>query len=247
MISKKIFLGISLLCTTLYALESNTNKRDPVAAARRTEYSEKLKQPIEILKQVKCRPERVFEIGAPKCDCTFVSHYRFQHKATIHCVAMMEQSKVFVPLIQLADTFATFSHLHNDIFSREFLLLVFIAYRNLIVNNALKKNMGLKKNVVETIGYVYEKIDTISHEQIIEAIIFLTRELPPFLEQHEFYSDMTWHDWLTKYWWVPPFVLFVTSVNVFRLRLPLLYQKIFTIEKEPSNEIDTNLEDTGIH
>ena len=92
----------------------------------------------------------------------------------------------------------------------------------------------MKNDVVDTITRVYEKLETIPHDQIIEAIELLTAELPPFLEQYEFNTNIPWKQWLTKYWWVPPL-----GVAIFGIRIAMIFFK----SKQTSTETQTPDED----
>ncbi len=194
-----------------------------------------MQQSITVLQKISCKKERFFELWESGCNCTFVTHYHFQNDEIAQCVAAMETSKDFAPLLHLSRDFDNHAHLHDDVFSREYLLLIFIAYRNLIINNAVKKDKHLKKGVMYVMAEVYEAIDSIPPDKILEAIELLTHELPAFLEEHEFNSDMSWKQWLKEHW-VASFVIFIFGIKLLTILIEPIRRRRRRKEKQRKRE-----------
>ena len=185
------------------------------AVTLRLYHAYRLKKSFSFLRQVKCNNKAdFFEANEKECCCIFISNYNFKHPDIALCIKRMETHNNLVPLMSLADEFTKLKLLQNTTFQKEFMILIFTTYRNLIVNNALKYHSPLKKSTLETIAFLYENLENLPLEQILDAIDMLAEELPPLLEKYEFNSDMKWKEWLKKYWWVPPIFLAVFGLRI---------------------------------
>ncbi len=181
----------------------------------RNYYSKRLSKTVALLSEIKCSQQDLFDPSADTtdCDCVFINHHVFSNPSINQCVSEIEREKTLQPLLRLTRNF--YKHVQQQRFLREFIFLMFIATRNIIVNNAVKKNILLKKYTQEHINYIYRNLDAVTVEEILEVIDLLTEELPALLEQYHFYSTKSWKVWLKKYWWTPPLIAIILGLKTY--------------------------------
>lgn len=177
-------------------------------------YAQRLKIAIGLLSSIRCHRDSFFEFSTNEkgCNCIFSSKVQFKHKEIISCIASMEKSSNLEPLIALAHEFSTYRLIRDELFTKEFILLILCIYKNLAVNNMNIRNhqtLALEKIVMN-----YETIQSLPLEQILATIDILTNELPQLLQHYHFYSYKSWKRWLKKYWWVPPVVVITIAARI---------------------------------
>jgi hypothetical protein len=137
--------------------------------------------------------------NAIQIDATF-----FLHPRIIVCIRRIIATASLKPLLALLHT----THKHyfavDQQFLRELFSLIFIIYKQIIFNECAEQTVVLKKTTLETIIEISDKINQLPIAEILNAIDMLINELPPFLEKYEFHTKLTWKEWMSKYWWVPP-------------------------------------------
>ncbi len=202
-------------------------------------YAHRLTKHIHMLQSIRCNKDRFFEDTSECCNCTFVSQYTFTHPEIKRCIKQMEKRNTLAPLIDLFHSFSKLKLIQDNLFLKEFLLLVLTAYRNLVINNANKKGVTIKKSTLDTVALLYENIDHLPLEQILDVIDLLADELPPLIEKYEFMSDIKWKAWLKKYWWVPPFIF-----GMFTLKIALIFKKY--IQPNAATATITDLENPPV-
>ena len=183
-------------------------------------YAHRLQIPIQRLKSIKCNKDTFFEHIENGCDCTFISNYDFQHPAILSCIKKIDVQSSLSPVLDLWLEFSNFKQIQDELFLKEFLLLVFTTYRNLLINNAFIHQTPIKKATLEIISQIYEHLESIPLEQILEAIDVLTEELPEIMQEYEINSDMAWKKWLKKYWWVGPVVGTALVIRIYMILKP---------------------------
>ena len=178
--------------------------------------TKRLENPLATLKSIRCNKDTFFESTVRNnCQCVFESHISFKHKAINHCIDQMASVNSLEPLLKLAQEFGRFKFIQDEQFNKEFLLLVFGAYKNLLTHNAEHKNIQLKKSTLALITQLYQNLDSLPLEQILDTIDLLSEELPQILENYDIQTDMNWKQWLKKNWWVPPVVVATLGIKVF--------------------------------
>ena len=144
------------------------------------------------------------------CNCCKQNHCikfdtaLFFHEKIISCITDMQKKSSLKPMVDLSREINLYSHQKDEIFIREFFLLLFIVHKQILLTAYKEKPHALKTINLETILEISEKINQLPIAEILNAINMLIVELPPFLEKYEFHSSITWKEWLKKYWWVPP-------------------------------------------
>lgn len=225
----KEFTRFTLLITKKICPECYTKSTNPLdisftlssgsyteAVTIRDYYSTRLKKPLELLSHIKCNKDSLFESVSRdhECNCVFESHIRFKHGDINRCIDLMSSKNSVSPLLQLGKEFSKYRLIQDEKFNREFLLLVFGVYKNLITYNALHKNLSINKSTLTLISYIYENLEHLPLEQILDATDLLSEELPHLLDNYEIKEDANWKGWLKKNWWVPPILLTTLGVKV---------------------------------
>lgn len=190
------------------------------ATTFRKYHSKRLAETYAFLKNIRCTEQSLFEEKHEGCDCTFITHYAFTSSAIVDCIKKMEEEKTLRPLLQLHKEFTSYKLIQNELFVREFTTLTFIVARNIFINNIQMMPTAQQKRAKSQVTHIYENLDNLPIEEILDAIDLLNDELPEILEQYEFNSDMTWKEWLKKYWWVPPTVLLTVGMRIREIFYP---------------------------
>jgi len=191
------------------------------ATTIRKYHSKRLTDIYAFLQKVKCSQRSLFEKDHEGCDCSFITHYEFSNPAILDCIKKMEEQKNIKPLLALYKEFTTYKLIQNEPFVREFTTLTFIVTRNIFIHNIQNPPTTLQSRTRNQVTHIYENLDKLPIEEILEAIDLINNELPEMLEQYEFNSDMTWKEWLKKYWWVPPVVGAILTLRIREILYPI--------------------------
>ncbi len=186
----------------------------------RNYYAHRLSEALQFLKKVNCSQWSLFELGGEGCNCEFITDHTFQNEDIKDCVKKMETKKSVLPLITLGSDFTNCKLIQDEIFLKEFVLITFLALRNIFENNIALSKKSEYKATSELILYTYHNLEKLPLEEILEAIDLLHKELPSLLEKYEFNSKMKWRQWFKKYWWTP-----VTIGAVMGLRILWIFKK----------------------
>ena len=74
--------------------------------------------------------------------------------------------------------------------------------------------------------------------EVINARTPGRRELPPFIEKYELNSQITWKNWLKKYWWVPPvFGVWFGLKILLKLQRPYYFYSTYLSPLSPRPQI----------
>ncbi len=177
------------------------------AITLRKYHCRRLSKAFKIIPKINCSQEMMFERKNDSCDCTLVSTtYDFKHKNILQCIESVNEKKTLKPLITLIDEFNRYKLIQDRLYNKEFLLLIFSSYRNILINNAQLYRIPIKKTILESIAFIHDNLEHLPMEQVLDAIDILIDELPQIVEHYELNSDISWKKWLKKYWWVPPIV-----------------------------------------
>ncbi len=196
----------------------NLNGSYTEAITVRSYYVNRIKKPLLLLSKIKCIKEDIFEkVEHPAYCCVFETKIPFKHRATKKCIAKMEKESCLSPLLALFEEFKSYKFIQDKQFTKEFLLLVFSTYKNLLTNNASHRKLHINKSTLEAIAHLYENLESLPLENILEAIDLLTEELPQLLEHYNEFSALHWKERLKKYWWIPPaLIFFFKFILIFR-------------------------------
>ena len=198
-------------------LDEGANYTDVIT--RRDYYAQRVTHAVDLLSRLKCRNNNLFESCTLSSRTTinklFENRVTFTHKQVNCCIEKMRKTHSLKPLQELAVEFKKYKFIQDEAFTKEFLLLLFITYKNIIIHNVTEQQLLEHKSTLETVAQLYEVIESLPLEEILDAIDMIAEEMPTILEQYEFSSDMTWKAWLKKYWWVPPLIVAKISVVLY--------------------------------
>ncbi|MCG6534614.1 MAG: hypothetical protein L7F78_07995, partial [Syntrophales bacterium LBB04] len=127
----------------------------------------------------------------------------WHHPRIVSCIRVIEQSESFEPLIELWDDILQYKFVQDDLFMHEFAQLVLVTYTDLLTFYNEQQPASHKDAISAALG-LYQLIDKLPLNEILDVIDIITHDLPPLLEKYEFDSDLSWNMWLRKYWWAPP-------------------------------------------
>lgn len=139
--------------------------------------------------------------------CILYNDIAFDHYKIVACIYALNRQHSLEPLIALLREAEQYRQIQSDNFIKELLMLIIITYKEILLDTACSKHTETKKSVLETIINISHKLDQLPIAELLNAIDMLTQELPRFLEKYEFHSDLTWKEWLKKYWWIPPVIV----------------------------------------
>ncbi len=137
----------------------------------------------------------------------------WHHPRIVSCIHVTEQSASFEPLIELWDDVLQYKFVQDDLFMHEFAQLVLITYTDLLTYYN-EQQPAPHKDALSAALELYQLIDKLPLNEILDVIDIITHDLPPLLEKYEFDSDLTWQMWLRKYWWAPPLIVATIAIHI---------------------------------
>lgn len=135
----------------------------------------------------------------------------WHHPLIVSCKHVMEQSQSIDPLISLWNDVLQYKHVQDDLFMHEFVQLILVTHIDIFSHYAQKQP---NKDPIATAITIYQVIDKLPLQEILEAIDIITHDLPPLLEKYEFDSDISWSAWFRKYWWAPPLIISTIGIHI---------------------------------
>lgn len=145
----------------------------------------------------------------------------WKHAIILSCSRIMAQTESLDPLLELWEDVLQYKYIQDELFMHEFTQLVLCTYADLSAYYA----HATQKDPSNTAFELYHLIDTLPLNEILDVIDIIAHDLPPLLEKYEFDSNITWRDWLRKYWWAPPLIVATLAV---RILLTIETKYIFT-------------------
>jgi len=115
-------------------------------------------------------------------------------------------------------------------FFRELSLLVLGIYKAIYMAYSPLIQVSLQKNIVlQAITLLCGNLSKLHAFELLNIIEKLTVQIPKLLEKYELTkSDLTWKQWLTKYWWLPP-----VAASALALESVFIYQIAVGARKLP--------------
>lgn len=166
---------------------------------------------LNALKNIKNYKNTAFKFPINKENpfVIFDDSIEFTHDRIIHCIEAMESQESIEPLFTLWDDYRQFRYIENEHFTREFFIVVFITYKNFIINNTSQETT--RSNSISDAVELYQKINSLSTDEIVESIDTLV-EITELIGLRE---KITWRQWSRDYWWVGPTILSSAAYSYF--------------------------------
>lgn len=202
---------IDLIYTTLCFLNKEPQKKPFISiekvyssytesVTKRFYYLHRLAKSVSIILNDQTSPHKYFY----SCKPTILdSHIVFTHISIHDTIKEMENNLTVKPLDTLWQEFIHYKYIEDELLILELAKLLFILNKNRIFNTYtdIKKSDTLQKLID-----FYNKLESLPLEDVLEALDILTNEFPAINEKFEINSNMSWKNWLKKYWWAPPLI-----------------------------------------
>jgi hypothetical protein len=144
------------------------------------------------------------------------NYTQFTHPDIVSCIKVMQQTQSWLPLIQLLCEVKRYKFIQDQGFMHELSCLLFVISHTIVAHETHKQNPQQKNITLEQVAELYEKIDSLPIENILDAIDLLSEQIPVLLEKYAFDPDTkTWCAWFKKHWWH-------ASVDMVKLTLKVL-------------------------
>lgn len=128
----------------------------------------------------------------------------YKHPLVVLCLKKMNMLRSLDPLFETWDIFLKeYKQVEGSLFLHEISILTFCLYKNILCT--LDAQRGQRVNAVEIIN-LYNKINGLPIDEVLTALDHCYVRLIFVLKEYEFFSTMSWGEWLAKYWWLPPMV-----------------------------------------
>jgi hypothetical protein len=128
----------------------------------------------------------------------------FTKKQIVSCIKVMEQVGHVDPLIQLLHEVKYYKFIQDKDFDRELLMLLFITYKNIVFDLVVTGKKETRSVSLEKIIEIYERVEALPLEEILDTIDLLSDEIPELMEKYEADSELTWMQWVKKNWLAVP-------------------------------------------
>lgn len=148
----------------------------------------------------------------------------FKHQRIHACIEQMKKLNTFSPVIQVWKECQQFRYIADLLFVREYSELLYLILNQ--YTHLCKPTKKLRRLSIQSLALAYADVEGLPLEQILNATDMIIEEMPSIIEHYEFNTDMSWKEWLRKYWWAPPTVLLSLVIRV------LLAQKVKEFVKE---------------
>jgi hypothetical protein len=201
---QKIILKNKSIFTKLSIWRGYLKKNYTQAVSQRLYFLNRLQKPVSLILEFYKKPTVCFQT-IRACSLIFDNKATFSHERINLCIVAMEKECSLEPFVELWHDFKHYKYLDDDLFIKEFSKAIFILEKNIIINGLAFE--PIKRNSFDFLLGLYEKIDALPLEEILNAIDLLAHELPLISQKYELETDMTWKQWFKKYWWAPPLIL----------------------------------------
>lgn len=122
--------------------------------------------------------------------------------------AMIESCKIkhsAEPIKHLWHELLAYKYINNDDVIREYTMVLCQIYwqwhRHLSV--IYKNNQSLAQDVYT----LYGKVSELPIPELLNLLDQISDQVADIIDTYEFNDDLTWTEWITQYWWVPPTIV----------------------------------------
>jgi len=139
----------------------------------------------------------------------FLENYDYTNEVIRACIDNIVKKASLEPLFK---TWAFSDYLdinkNDTTFLREFSILLFSLYENLLVTLTIHRSE--RDAIKGTLNEIIELYNTVSNMPIKELLVTLEKCYVIFagiMNDYGMYSNIGWDNWLKRYWWVAPTVV----------------------------------------
>jgi len=174
------------------------------------DYCEKLHKHVSILKKFHelNKEKNIVDSSAYETMPFLVRNIEYKNEVIKRCIKKMIETASIKPLLK---TWKYAYHLyisHEDMnFVREFSILIFSVYENLLIIMTANRCDGDMKTNLEDIIQVYNAVSDLPIKEIILTLEKCYILFSKILKDHGAFSGVGAAQWLKKYWWLPPTII----------------------------------------
>ncbi len=135
----------------------------------------------------------------------------YKHELVRLCLKGINIKASFEPLFKTWSLFnSSFKEVETDCFVKEFGILIFCVYKNLIKTFIKSESKVSSAEIIELAG----KIRSLPIEQVLDALDLCYRRFIFIMQDYGLSQENNPKEWLKHYWWVIPVSLFSLAISV---------------------------------
>ena len=116
----------------------------------------------------------------------------------VHLMHMNESVRY---LFDVWKSLYSYRHLDNKEVVREFVCVIVYMIEDVIKRDFISHYDTMPSDIKERL---HRGLEDLPLEDVLDILDILVEEIPEFIEEYKLDSEMTWNDWLKKYWLVAP-------------------------------------------
>lgn len=154
----------------------------------------------------------------------------FNHERILVCMQNICATHSLDQLFFLWDELCAYKYIDDQEFTQDVVILTFVLVRHMYT--ILEQEPDKVNNLFYS---AYQYIESLPLEQLLQAIDSLGTELLLIIERYELNENISWKQWLSKYWWAPP--LIITTIGI---KLALIFKIVYSSVKSNLPSLDTS-------
>jgi len=168
-----------------------------------------LNKHVDFLRQFEAlnKKKGIVDFGSSEGFPFVLSNVRHEHSIVKICIENMIKDASLKPFFKTWD-FAVAMKLCklDQAFIREFSILLFSLYENLLVMLSVHSSPERFKNSLDEIVQLYSIVANMPLKELLVTLEKCYVLFSGVLRDYGFYDSITWSQWFKSYWWVPPTV-----------------------------------------
>lgn len=126
------------------------------------------------------------------------------------CVTQMEKTQSYVPLFQLWQRIICYDFINDEHEVKEFMHAVILVYKSLecqLQQSRSPHHGAQEEQVLHDVLELYDQIAALPVGELLDLLDDVATQLDHISHAYELNnSDLSWKDWLKKYWWTAPVI-----------------------------------------
>jgi len=140
----------------------------------------------------------------------------FTHPRVRSCFEGIQKNGNLESLRGLWKSFASYGHMGDKLLLEEFIKLIIVVYGHLEIidchQRVIRFDQAARQSTLGEMISLYETMNQLPIVQLLNLLDDVVGQYDNFSQQYELNNtELTWQDWIIKYWWVPP--VMATSVT----------------------------------
>lgn len=139
----------------------------------------------------------------------------FTHERIIWCIEHIEKYHSLAPFLEVWEDLTHYQLVRDKTVLREFTYLLFYLYKDVVHQEVFLRSEKQNLETLESILIKAPSLEKAELEEILDVLDILVDELPAFIEQYELASNLTWQQWLKKYWLIAPVAAAILVLKIY--------------------------------